>query len=145
VAELYHVGLTVKNLDRSVAFYRDIAGMTETWRYDVTGKEHGMLTNNPNATLKGVHLTAGPITLQLLEYQQGGGATLDLHHNNIGSPHFCFYIADVDAKYEELKSRGDVIITSGIVEIAPKVRSFYTEDPDGVPVEFLEMEHSPSA
>ena len=59
MAELYHVGLTVKNLDRSVAFYRDIAGMTETWRYDVTGKEHGMLTNNPNATLKGVHLTAG--------------------------------------------------------------------------------------
>jgi len=30
-------------------------------------------------------------------------------------------------------------ITSGLVQIAPHMRSFYTEDPDGVPVEFLQV------
>jgi len=31
-----------------------------------------------------------------------------------------------------------VKITSGLVQIARNMRSFYTEDPDGVPVEFLQ-------
>ena len=29
MAELFHIGLTVKNLERSIAFYRDIAEMQE--------------------------------------------------------------------------------------------------------------------
>jgi catechol 2,3-dioxygenase-like lactoylglutathione lyase family enzyme len=53
-------------------------------------------------------------------------------------PHLCFYVPDVEAKYAELRGRGDVKITSGIVPIARNMRSFYTEDPDGVPVEFLQ-------
>jgi hypothetical protein len=32
-----------------------------------------------------------------------------------------------------------VKITSGLVQIAPNLRSFYTEDPDSVPVEFLQL------
>jgi hypothetical protein len=47
-------------------------------------------------------------------------------------------VRDIEAKYAEVKERGDVKITSGIVPIAPNMRSFYTEDPDGVPVEFLQ-------
>ena len=77
--------------------------------------------------------------LQLIEYAAGGGSTLDLHHNNVGSPHMPFYVPDVEAKYKEAQRRGDVKITSGLVQIAPTMRSFYTEDPDGLPVEFLQL------
>ena len=77
--------------------------------------------------------------LQLLEYTAAGGATLDLHHNKVGSPHMSFYVQDVEAKYGELQRRGNVKITSGLVQITPNMRSFYTEDPDGVPVEFLQV------
>ncbi|MBI3303701.1 MAG: VOC family protein [Deltaproteobacteria bacterium] len=101
--------------------------------------EFEILTNNPGAQLKVAHLTAGPLMLQLIEYVAAGGATLDLHHNNVGSPHMCFYVPDVEAKYKEVQQRGDVKITSGLVQIAPTMRSFYTEDPDGVPVEFLQV------
>ena len=139
--ELFHVGLTVKNLEQSLAFYRDVAGMQEhEWRMmNVTSKAFDTLTNNSGAELKVVHLTAGPFMLQLIEYVAAGGTTLDLHHNNVGSPHMCFYVPDVEAKYGELRQRGDVTITSGLVQIAPNMRSFYTEDPDGVPVEFLQV------
>lgn len=141
MAELFHVGLTVKNLERSLAFYRDVAGMKEhEWRMmNVTSKAFDTLTNNSGAELKVAHLTAGPFMLQLIEYVAAGGTTLDLHHNNVGSPHMCFYVPDVEAKYRELQQRGDVTITSGLVQIAPNMRSFYTEDPDGVPVEFLQV------
>jgi len=138
MAELFHVGLTVKNLERSLAFYRDIAGMTAGEIFNGQSQEFDTLTNNPGARLRGVHLTAGPFMLQLLEYMARGGITLDLHHNNVGSPHLSFYVPDVEAKYAELKQRDDVKITSGLVQIARNMRSFYTEDPDGVPVEFLQ-------
>jgi catechol 2,3-dioxygenase-like lactoylglutathione lyase family enzyme len=136
--QLFHVGLTVKNLQRSLAFYRDIAGMEAGEVFHGESPEFDTLTNNPGARLCGVHLKAGAFMLQLLEYEAGGGTTLDLHHNNVGSPHLCFYVPDVEAKYTELQQRGDVRITSEIVPIMHNMRSFYTEDPDGVPVEFLQ-------
>ena len=139
MAQLFHIGLTVKNLERSLAFYRDVAEMTEGEHLEVRSKAFDMLTNNPGAGLKVAHLTAGAFMLQLIEYTAAGGSTLDLHHNNVGSPHMSFYVPDVEAKYKEVQGRGDVKITSGLVQITPNMRSFYTEDPDGVPVEFLQL------
>jgi lactoylglutathione lyase len=140
MSELFHVGLTVKNLERSIAFYRDVVGMKENeWKMmNAKSKEFDTLTNNPGAELNVAHLTLGPFMLQLIEYAAKGGVTLDLHHNNVGSPHLCIYVPDVEAKLKEVQQRGDVVITSGLVQIAPNMRSFYTEDPDGVPVEFLQ-------
>jgi len=139
MAELFHVGLTVKDLEQSLKFYREVAGMTASEIFDGQSREFDTLTNNPGARLRGVHLKAGPFMLQLLEYKAGGGDMLDLHHNKAGSPHLSFYVPDVEAKYADLKKRGDVAITSGLVQIARNMRSFYTEDPDGVPVEFLQI------
>ncbi|MEW6299677.1 MAG: VOC family protein [Thermodesulfobacteriota bacterium] len=139
MAELFHVGLTVKNLERSLAFYRDVVGMKEEGRFDVKSEAFATLTNNPGAQLRVAHVTAGPFMLQLIEYVAGGGTTLDLHHNNIGSPHLSFYVPDVETKYHEVRRRGDVRITSELVQITPTMRSFYIEDPDGVPVEFLQV------
>ena len=40
VGRIYHVGLTVSNLDKSIAFYRDVLGLTfqgrnnDGWRRD---------------------------------------------------------------------------------------------------------------
>jgi catechol 2,3-dioxygenase-like lactoylglutathione lyase family enzyme len=139
MAELFHVGLTVKDLGRSLEFYRDVAGMTAGEVFDGQSQEFDTLTNNPGARLRGVHLKAGQFMLQLLEYKAGGGGMLEVHHNKIGSPHLSFYVPDVEAKYAEVKQRGNVTITSGLVQIARNMRSFYTEDPDGVPVEFLQI------
>ena len=139
MAELFHIGLTVKNLERSIAFYRDIAEMQEGESLEVQSPAFDRLTNNPGAKLKVIYMQAGSFLLQLIEYIAAGGTTLDLHHNNVGSPHISLYVADVEAKYRQLKSRGDVTITSDIIQIAPTMRSFYTEDPDGVPVEFLQL------
>ena len=139
MAELFHIGLTVKNLERSIAFYRDIAEMQEGESLEVQSPAFDRLTNNPGAKLKVIYMQAGSFLLQLIEYVAAGGTTLDLHHNNVGSPHISLYVTDVEAKYRQLTSRGDVTITSDIIQIAPTMRSFYTEDPDGVPVEFLQL------
>jgi catechol 2,3-dioxygenase-like lactoylglutathione lyase family enzyme len=116
-----------------------VAEMTEGEYLEARSKAFDTLTNNLGAALRVAHLTAGTFMLQIIEYTAGGGPTLDLHHNRVGSPHMSFYVTDIEAKYKAVQQRGDVKITSGLVQIAPNMRSFYTEDPDGVPVEFLQL------
>jgi catechol 2,3-dioxygenase-like lactoylglutathione lyase family enzyme len=139
MANLGHVGLTVRNLEASMRFYRDVAGMTVESDFALVNGGFAKLTRNPAAAIKVVHLRAGSFQLQLVEYTSGGGTAQSIHHNNIGSPHMSFNVEDVEAKYREVQAQPWAKIISDIVEVVPKVRSFYAQDPDGVPVEFIQI------
>ena len=143
---LLHVGLTVSDLAASVAFYRDVVGMTVTSEFAGRNDWFDELTSNPGAELSVAHLRMGKYELQLIEYLAGGQAdAAPIAHNRIGSPHMCFLVTDVEAKYAEVAAKDDVALTSAVIDIAAGARSFYTEDPDGVPVEFVQVpRHRPS-
>jgi len=135
----WHVGITVTDLDQSISFYRDIAGMEEGAHAHSANAQFAALVNLPGATLNSVFLTLDGFTLQLLQYLTRTGKTLELGHNNIGSLHLSFFVPDIAAKYQSLTSDGHVRVTSPIITNASgTIRSFYVADPDGVPVEFVE-------
>ncbi|MGI9596866.1 MAG: VOC family protein [Acidimicrobiales bacterium] len=137
---LLHVGLTVSDLAASVGFYRDVVGMTVSSEFVGRNDWFDELTANPGAELAVTHLRLGGYELQLIEYLAGGReGPAAIAHNRVGSPHMCFLVTDVEAKFAEVAQRGDVTITSDITDIAAGARSFYTEDPDGVPVEFVQI------
>jgi catechol 2,3-dioxygenase-like lactoylglutathione lyase family enzyme len=77
--------------------------------------------------------------LQLIEYIEGGGPALELDHNRAGSPHLSVFVDDVEAKYQEILQHPGIEPVSSIIDIQPGMRSFYVHDPDGVPVEFLQL------
>jgi catechol 2,3-dioxygenase-like lactoylglutathione lyase family enzyme len=136
-----HVGLTVTDLDRSVAFYRDVVGLEVLVHHFRTGGEwFDTLTDNRDAVVNGAMLGDGDFCLQLLEYEQGGTGPPVTGHNRIGNLHLSVNVADVVAKREE------IVATSGydptpIVELpVAGGRSFYVHDPDGVPVEFMQLD-----
>jgi catechol 2,3-dioxygenase-like lactoylglutathione lyase family enzyme len=138
-AEFWHCGLTVADLGRSKRFYRDVVGLEEGASIASANPQFATLVGIPGARLETVFLTRGPFTLQLIQYLSGGGRTLELGHNHVGSPHLSFFVADLDACHGAIAARGDVPITSPIVTNARgTIRSFYVTDPDGVPVEFVE-------
>ncbi len=139
MAELNHIGLTVRNLEASLRFYREVVGMTVEMNFALENGGFAKLTRNPPAAIKGAYVMAGSFRLQLLEYTAGGGTAQSIHHNNAGSPHMSFGVDDVEAKFREVAAMGWPKIISDIVEVVPKVHSFYVEDPDGVPVEFFQM------
>ncbi len=139
MAELNHVGLTVKNLEASLRFYREVVGMTVENTFALENGGFAKLTRNPPAAIKGAYVLAGTFRLQLLQYTAGGGTAQAIHHNNSGSPHMSFGVEDVEAKYRQTQAMAWANIISDIVEVVPGFRSFYVEDPDGVPVEFFQM------
>jgi catechol 2,3-dioxygenase-like lactoylglutathione lyase family enzyme len=160
----HHCGLTVGDIERSYAFYTELAGM-KPWDQDaelklpvaptherqvaasgaaITGSKNdafGDLTHNRGATIKFAMLQAsdGTFILQLVEYLTGRGARLDLDHSRAGSPHFSFFVVDVEDARSRALRHPHATVTSEIVAINPGMRSFYASDPDGVPVEFLQL------
>lgn len=137
MARLSHMGLTVKNLERSLAFYRDVAGMNEGAVLEGENRASGTPFTE-HARMKMVHVIAGTFVLQLIEYAPARGEGRDLRQENVGSTHISFFVPDVEAKYAEVKARGDVKITSPLRSLGSGLRGFYTEDPDGIPVEFVQ-------
>lgn len=142
MSSLYHVGLTVTDLEKSIIFYRDVVGMKEEYYSEIASNSFDELIANSGVQIRFCYLTLESFRLQLIEYVSGSDTNaLALQHNKAGNPHLSIWVEDVAAKYEEVASRNDVTITSRIVTQEYKdigARTFYVTDPDGVQVEFSE-------
>jgi catechol 2,3-dioxygenase-like lactoylglutathione lyase family enzyme len=159
----YHIGITVRDIEASYRFYHDVVGM-QVWDQDARLGTHNpdrtevispseevtflgiqseafdKLTDNPGSVFKYINLELPDgFILQLIEYIEGGGPALELDHNRAGSPHLSVFVDDVEAKYQEILQHPGIEPVSSIIDIQPGMRSFYVHDPDGVPVEFLQL------
>jgi catechol 2,3-dioxygenase-like lactoylglutathione lyase family enzyme len=163
MTRFHHIGITVRDIEASYRFYCDVVGM-RVWDQDAQLGTHNpdrtetvspnadvtflgieseafdKLTNNPGSVFKYIHLELpDSFVLQLIEYTAAGGPALELDHNRAGSPHLSVFVDDVEAKYQEILRTPGIEPVSPIITIAPGMRSFYVHDPDGVPVEFLQL------
>jgi catechol 2,3-dioxygenase-like lactoylglutathione lyase family enzyme len=108
-------------------------------RTRATGEWFDTLTRNTGADIEVAMLQLGDFTLQLVEYHASGGLPLALAHHNVGNPHLSIEVDDVDARHRRISALG-VHNPTPIVDImGTGIRSFYVDDPDGVPVELLQM------
>jgi catechol 2,3-dioxygenase-like lactoylglutathione lyase family enzyme len=139
MATLNHVGLTVSDLDRSVAFYCDVVGFTLATRRRIQGEWFDTLTHNEGADIDVAMLALGDVTLQLVQYVAAGGPTLALAHHKVGSPHLCITVDEVDARHAAVTASGRHHPTPFVDIMGTGFRSFYVADPDGVPVELLQL------
>jgi catechol 2,3-dioxygenase-like lactoylglutathione lyase family enzyme len=139
MAGLNHVGLTVSDLERSIAFYRDTVGMKFGMRTQIQGEWFDVLTHNRGAEIDVAYLSLGDFSLQLVQYLAAGGDALPLAHHRIGNPHLCIEVEDVDAKRRSVLDQGGFGATPIVDIMGSGIRSFYVADPDGVPVEFLQL------
>ena len=139
MASLNHVGLTVTDLDASVAFYVDAVGMELVLPgFRTGGQWFDKLTENNGAVIEAVLLSAGDVRLQLVQYHEAGDSEALTGHNRVGNLHLSFDVEDVQAKHAQMKGRPEYRATAVVELPVEGYRSFYVRDPDGVPVEFLE-------
>jgi catechol 2,3-dioxygenase-like lactoylglutathione lyase family enzyme len=153
---LLHFSLTVRDLDRSIAFYRDVLGM-ELIEFDgPIGRTHlreerdnyvAGVTGYEDAHLRIALLRMQGVVLELIEYLRPNGTPRVPGTHRAGSPHVAFVVEDLRAAWDELRriregwalefiSDGPVCVDSG-----PNHGGFalYFRDPDGVTIELVEM------
>ena len=137
MTSLNHMGVTVRDLEQSIVFYRDVVGMELFSRRRMQGDWFDTLTHNSGADIDVAMLRMEGLTLQLVQYLAAGGTALPLAHHNVGNPHLCINVDDVDAKHRDATARGGLDPTPIVDIMGLGIRSFYVHDPDGLPVEFL--------
>ena len=140
---LNHIGLTVSDLDASIAFYRDVVGFAlKRDRMVVEGEWFDTLTAAAGAKIEFALVGDDRFTLQLVQYLAGGAAAAPTGHAAVGNIHLCVEVDDVDARWAALSEQG-YRLTPIVRIMGTDNRSFYVDDPDGVPVELLQPAGEP--
>ncbi len=139
-----HIAICVRDLDKSLGFYRDILGMRVTFDevQDTTTGGLPYTYKHPRKTRRTVHVRYGEgrttpslvLTSHPGDQADGGPIKLD----QIGISHLSFTVRDV-------KSLGEELVTKGVNLAAPmeafaspegRVSSIFVYDPDGILLQF---------
>ncbi len=135
-----HTGFVVRDLDSSLAFYRDVVGMSYVNGAEREGGPISQVVGYENTHLKFALLaTDEGHQLELLQYINPHAEERPTEERSVlGATHLAFDVDDIDQVYSELVSRGAVGL-SGPVQVAPGKRVCYMQDPDHNWIELVEM------
>jgi lactoylglutathione lyase len=143
VGAVYHTGFTVSDIERSIAFYRDVLGLRLVRRQTGTAPYLGTITGFAGVRLEVALLQPpdGGSMLELLQYVSHPAPATDRATNRPGNGHLCFEVDDIQAACTELKRRG-VTLVSEPTEITAGSHAggfgVYLRDPDGFTIELYE-------
>ena len=138
-----HIAVCVRDLDKSLAFYRAILGMTVTMDavQDTTGGARAQTYKHHRATRRVVHLgwAEGQEPYLVMTCHPGDQPDGDpIKLDQVGVSHFSFTVDDLPGLADELAAKG-VNIPGGIdafKNAQGNLSSFYVLDPDEILVQF---------
>ena len=106
VGRIYHVGLTVSDLERSIAFYRDVLGLEFQGEIFMEGEETDKMFRRVNCKARVAYLNgskaveAPPVELIQFVNNEVKKVPSDLFTTSISE--VCFYTDDIDSAYKHL-------------------------------------------
>jgi catechol 2,3-dioxygenase-like lactoylglutathione lyase family enzyme len=140
---LLHTGLTVCDLDRSLAFYRDTIGMEVVFAQEKRGGYLAAIVGYPGAHVRMAHLAFPGDThrIELFEYLSPSPRGAPGEPRDVGITHVCLLVDDVRALHERL-TRAGVDFYSAPVPVDTGANAggvgVYLRDPDGITLELFQ-------
>jgi catechol 2,3-dioxygenase-like lactoylglutathione lyase family enzyme len=137
---LHHVGMPVRSIERSLAWYRDVLGLEPDFVVSAEGPELSQTVQLDGARLRFAFLPLGGTILELLEYESPVGEDFALRNCDVGALHVCFEVDDIDAVYAELRRKGVEFSIEPTRQRGPIEgdRCCYFRDLDGIQLELWE-------
>ena len=125
ITGLGHLAIRARDIEVTAAFYRDIVGLKEAFR----------MYNGEGGALSIIYMYIAPS--QFIEiFPKGSGEQTD--NMAVGIKHICIEVDDAAASLELLRKLGAPIDTE-LKTGYSKCIQFWTHDPDGVKIEFMEL------
>ena len=142
--ELVHHGFTVSDVDRSIAFYRDLLGLNVI--FDTIRENRPALDSmlgHKGIRYRVAHFQddAKSFILETIQYLTPPvkASEIDVHH--VGISHLCFRVDNIHARYSRLMDAG-VRCNHPPVEFRVNedttLWNLYLFDPDGIPMELIQ-------
>jgi len=143
----HHMGIQVADLERSLAFYRDILGFEVAFAWNPQADYIREMVGYPKADIHAaiLRLPSSDVFLELLEYRNVEREAVDTRTANPGTAHIAFFVEDLESLYASLVERGVPSVSAPVTPtIGPNKggRAVYMIDPDGVRVEFIQTSRS---
>jgi len=140
---IHHAGICTDNMERLVAFYRDVMGfrVIAEGGWDVGSSDLDAVVGLPDSKARVTILWTGNSHLEILEYASPVPTTMDAGRRvcDIGLSHIAFDVTGIDAEYERLSQAGVVFTTPPVTVMDGAARSTYARDVDGNAIEFVEI------
>ena len=139
-----HTGITVSNLERSLAFWRDVLGFEPSHTAHQTGEMAREITGVPGAELKlAVLKTPGGHKIELLEYLAPAQRKrhVDRRPCDLGSTHVALIVDNLDELLSVIEASGwKAAGKPQTLQSGPNAgkRVVYVRDPDGTTIEFMQ-------
>jgi catechol 2,3-dioxygenase-like lactoylglutathione lyase family enzyme len=140
-----HTGITVSNLERSLAFWRDVLGFELSHTAHQTGEMAKEITGVAGAEIKlAVVKAPGGHKIELLEYVAPPGGKQDVHLRpcDVGHVHVALIVDDLDVVVQKIaKSGWNAAGIPQTLTAGPNAgrRVVYVRDPDGATIEFMQQ------
>jgi catechol 2,3-dioxygenase-like lactoylglutathione lyase family enzyme len=142
------VGITVRDLDRAVAFYTDVLSFRRIAEWEVADDRHERLYGVFGARVRIARLALGEEFVELMEFvapRNGRAAPADSRSNDRWFQHIAIIVDDMDRAYAHLREHGVEHASTGPQRLpdwnvaAGGIEAFYFRDPDGNHLEVLEF------
>jgi catechol 2,3-dioxygenase-like lactoylglutathione lyase family enzyme len=138
---LDHVSVTTADLERSIAFYRDVLGLPLVDRGELEGEELETLIDRSGARARWAELAlGGGQVLELLQYVSPADAAVEPRPWKAGATHVGLAVESLDTLLARVRDAGAAV--SETVTLSEPgwegVRCVYASDPDGVSIELVE-------
>lgn len=147
ITKAHHMGLQVADLERSVAFYRDVLGFEVAFAWNPQADYIRELVGYPEADIHAaiLRMPGTEVMLELLEYRNVERTPVDTRTANPGTAHIAFFVDDLDTLFADLRARGVASVSDPVTPtIGPNEggRAVYLIDPDGIRVELIQTRRS---
>jgi catechol 2,3-dioxygenase-like lactoylglutathione lyase family enzyme len=139
------IGMTVSDMDRSVAFYTRVLDFEPVSDVEVKGESYEELFDVFPVRMRVVRLRLGRETIELTEYltPRGRPAPVDAQSNDRWFQHMAIVVHDMDAAYRRVREHHVTHVSPEPQRLpdwnpqAGGIRAFYFRDPDGHPLELI--------
>ncbi len=140
-SEYLHVGISVRDLEKSVQFYTEVLGMEKGIQVSHQGEKISRVVAVENTEVDVCYVTNGKHRLELIEYKNKAKAKLNYTYKSQDDPglvHIAFIVDDVDQIYQKIKDLGYDFNSPPMVtrENGPKIAFF--RGPDNVIIELYQ-------
>jgi len=139
------IGITVDEMDKSLAFYTSVLPFEKIFDEEVYGEEFEKLKGLFGIRYRKVRLKLGDEQIELTDYITSGGKSIpqDSKSNDLWFQHIAIVVSNMDSAYAHLR-KYNVVHVSTAPQTLPKtipaaagVKAFYFRDPDGHNLELI--------
>ncbi len=137
-----HTGITVSDLDRSIAFFRDALGLPVSDKIPCSGELFEQVTGVPGCVIDICYVSLPNHTIELLSYSSPKDkASSSLRPCDNGHLHLSFDVDDIDAVIAAGRTYGFEPVNP--VQTVPEgdlagTKVVYTKGPDNLIIELME-------